>query len=175
MTKHPIARLASIAGLLSLAASAAWAGEPLNLKPGLWEMSTNTALNGSMIPPALLAQMPPEQRARMEAALKQQSGAAHAHSTRSCITKEYLQRGSVHTDKDEDHEHCQYRVVTQTPTNMETHFQCTGEGARDGEMKMEVVNPEQFKGALRVSTPNGKVTMQITGHWVGASCAAEKN
>jgi hypothetical protein len=132
-------------------------------------------MSGSMIPPALLAQMPPEQRAKLEVALKQQSGSAHAHSTRSCITKEDLQRGSVHADKDDDHEHCKYQVVTQTANSMETHFQCTGEGAREGQMKVEAISPEQIKADLQVATPNGKVSMQITGHWLGASCAAAKD
>jgi Protein of unknown function (DUF3617) len=173
MNHRTVRRIAALAALASLAVTAA---EPLNVKPGLWEMSTTTATGGSMIPPALLAQMSPEQRAQIETVMKQHgAGGGHALSTKSCLTKEDLLRGSVRTDQDEDHKDCSYRVVTQTATHMETHFQCTGEGAREGEMKFEAVSPEQIKGAIQVSTPNGKVTVQLAGRWLGASCAGEKD
>ncbi|MGB8694197.1 MAG: DUF3617 domain-containing protein [Steroidobacteraceae bacterium] len=160
---------------LSLASLAASAAEPLNVKLGLWEMSTTAATSGSMIPPALLAQMSAEQRARIEAAMKQRAGGGHTSSSKTCVTKEDLLRGSVNANKDEDQKNCTYRVVTQTATRMETHFHCTGEGARDGEMKMEAVSPEQLKGAVQVTTPEGKVTVQLAGRWLGSSCAGAKD
>ncbi len=167
-TARCIAALSALA-LASLAASAA---EPLNVKPGLWEMSTTTADAGAMIPPALLAQMSPEQRARIEAATKQQSaGGSHTHSSKSCVTKEDLNRGKFEAGKDEDAKNCQYRIVTQTATHMQSSFQCTGDEARSGEMKFEALSPEQIKGAIQVATPNGKVTVELTGHWLAASCA----
>ena len=163
-----IAALSAVA-LASLAVSAA---ESLNVKPGLWEMSTTAASGAAMIPPALLAQMSPEQRARIEAATKQQSaGGSHTSSSKSCVTKEDLNRGKFESDKDEDHKNCQYRVVTQTATHMQSSFQCTGDAARSGEMKVEALSPEQIKGAIQVTTPNGKVTVELTGHWLAASCA----
>jgi len=171
MNRFQAVRHASLVCLLGLAAGEVLGAEPLNIKPGLWEMTTSTALSGSMMPPALLAQMPPEQRARIEAALKQQGAGGHAGSSQTCVTKEDLLRGSVPTDKAADQKNCKYRVVTQTNTRMETHFQCTGEGARDGEMKLEAVSPEQLKGAIQVTTVRGKVTVQLDGHWLGASCA----
>lgn len=161
---------------LSLASLAASAAEPLNVKPGLWEMSTTAATSGSMIPPALLAQMSAEQRARIEAAMKQRAaGGSRTTSSKTCITKEDLLRGSINADKDEDQKNCQYRVVTQTATRMETHFHCAGEGARDGEMKMEAVSPEQLKGAIQVATSEGKVTVQMAGRWLGSSCAGAED
>jgi hypothetical protein len=175
MNPSQTVRHLSLLALLTVAAGAATGAEPLNIKPGLWQMSTTTALSGSMLPPALLAQMPPEQRARIEANLKQQGAGGHAGSSKSCITKEDLERGSVHTDKAEDQKDCKYRVVSQTATHMETHFQCTGEGARDGEMRFDAVSPEQIKGAVQVTTAHGKVTVQLDGHWLGASCAGAKD
>lgn len=175
MNRSQAVRHASLLSLLGLAAGATQAAEPLNLKPGLWEMNTTTALSGSMMPPALLAQMSPEQRARIDATIKQRAGGDHAGSTRSCISKEDLQRGSLRTDKGEDPKNCQYRVVSQTATHMETHFRCTGQGARDGEMKIDVVSPEQLKGAVQVTTTSGKVTVQLAGRWLGASCAGAKD
>ena len=157
---------------LALASLAASAGEPLNVKLGRWEMNTTVATSGSMIPPALLAQMPAEQRARIEAAMKQRAaGGSHTTSNKTCVTKEDLNRGKFEAGKGEDPKNCQYRVVTQTATRMESHFQCTGDAARSGEMKFEALSPERIKGAIQVSTPDGKMTMEFSGHWLAASCA----
>lgn len=157
---------------LALASLAASAGEPLNVKLGLWEMSTTAATSGSMIPPALLAQMSAEQRARIEAAMKQRAaGGSHTTSNKTCVTKEDLNRGKFEAGKGEDPKNCQYRVVTQTATRMESHFQCTGDAARSGEMKFEALSPEQIKGAIQVATPDGKMTMEFSGHWLATSCA----
>jgi hypothetical protein len=175
MTKPQAVRYGWVLCLLPLAAGAALGAESLKVKPGLWEMSTTTAVNGSMIPPAMLARMPPEQRARLEASMKDHGAGGHANTTKSCVTKEDLLRGSVRADKGEDHKNCQYRAVTQTASHMETHFHCTGEGARDGEIKIEAVSPEQLKGAIQVTTPNGKVNVQLAGRWLGSSCAGAKD
>lgn len=159
MNRSQAVRHLSLLGLLTLAAGAAAGAEPLNIKPGLWNMSTTTALSGSMLPPALLAQMSPEQRARIEASLKQQGAKGHAGSSKTCVTKEDLARGSVHTDPAADQKDCRYQVASQTATHMETHFQCTGQAARAGEMKFDAVSPEQIKGAIQVTTTHGKVTV----------------
>ena len=50
-----------------------WAADkltPLNIKEGLWEMTVTHSMTGMpAIPPETLAKMPPEQRARIEAAM----------------------------------------------------------------------------------------------------------
>lgn len=175
MSKSPVTGIAAAACLLSGMAGLAWAAEPLNIKPGLWEMSTTTQMSGAMMPPDILARMPPEQRARMEAMLKQRGvgPGAKPNINKTCVTREDLLRGSVRAEREQD-KNCQYRVVTQTATHMETHFHCTGDPARDGEMKMEAVSPDEFKGAIQVSTPNGKVNVMLHGHWLGA-CSKEKD
>ncbi len=40
--------------------------DSLDVKPGAWDMSITTLTSGSLIPPNLLAKMPPEQRAKFE-------------------------------------------------------------------------------------------------------------
>jgi hypothetical protein len=170
-----VRRIAAL-GSLALGSLAASAAEPLNVKLGLWEMSTTAATSGSMIPPALLAQMSAEQRARIETAMKQRAaGGSHTSSSKTCLTKEDLLRGSINADNDEDQKDCQHRIVTQTATRMETHFHCGGEGAREGEMRMEAVSPVQLRGAIQVTTPEGKVTVQLAGRWLGSSCAGAED
>src|SRR5690348_15022970 len=70
--------------------------KPIDVKVGLWE-STNTSEMSGMpampaIPPDKLAQVPPEQRARIEAMMKGRGG-SNTSTTRSCLTKESLERG----------------------------------------------------------------------------------
>src|SRR4051794_18305857 len=61
--------------------------EPLNMKLGLWQTSSNFSNAGEMpIPPEMLEQMTPAQRAQAQAL----SGAKSFTST-SCVTKENLQ------------------------------------------------------------------------------------
>jgi hypothetical protein len=176
MSKSPVSGFAAAICLLAGVAGLAWAAEPLNIKPGQWEMSTTTQMSGAMMPPDILARMPPEQRARIEATLKQHGvgAGAHPNTTKTCVTKEDLLRGSVRAEKEQD-KSCQYRVVTQTATHMETHFHCTGDSVRDGEMKMEAVSPEELKGAIQVTTPNGKVNVMLNGHWLGAACSKDQD
>src|SRR5579863_8764845 len=83
----------------------AWAADsvPLDVKTGEWEYTVTTQMTGlpqsaqhqmPSIPPEQLAKMPLEQRARVEAALKQAgamaSGKPTTTTSKSCIRKEDL-------------------------------------------------------------------------------------
>src|SRR6185312_17371693 len=63
---------------------------PLNVKTGLWQSTTTIAISGSMgIPPEMEAKLTPEQRARMEAAMKQSgTGQPHTTTNKGCIKQE---------------------------------------------------------------------------------------
>ncbi len=61
--------------------------ESFNAKPGAWEMTFSGLSTGTMIPPDVLAKMPPEQRARIEQSMQARSGKPGSRSTKSCITK----------------------------------------------------------------------------------------
>jgi surface antigen len=182
MSKSPMTGSAAAACLLSVMVGTvgmigtARAAEPLNIKPGQWEMSTVTGMNGAMMPTEMLARMSPEQRARIEATLKAHGvgPGAHPNTTKTCVTREDLLRGSVRAEKEQD-KNCQYRVLSQTSTRMETHFHCSGDPVRDGEMKFEAVTPENLQGAIQVTTPQGKVNITLTGRWLGAACNSKQD
>ena len=74
---------AALVGLLaSVVLRAAGKVQPLNVKTGLWQVSTTTTMSGlPEIPPdmqARLDQMTPEQRAKMEAMMKSRFGGGSA-------------------------------------------------------------------------------------------------
>src|SRR5450759_2339450 len=73
---------------------------PLNVKEGLWEMTVTHSMTGMpAIPPDTLAKMPPEQRARVEAAMKQSGmGGPTADVHKECVTKEKLEKQSAFSD-----------------------------------------------------------------------------
>src|ERR1700761_2127321 len=67
----------------------------LDVKPGLWEVTSQGEASGMPpIPPQALAQMSPEQRAQamaaMQGAMKRMN---QPNVTRSCITQKMLDRG----------------------------------------------------------------------------------
>ncbi len=79
--------------LLAFFSTALWGADkvqPLNVKLGLWEVTSTTNVSGMPpIPDDVLARMTPEQRARMEAAMKARSGEGPKTTVRKeCITKE---------------------------------------------------------------------------------------
>jgi hypothetical protein len=71
---------------------AGWAVDPvpMDVNLGLWETTlTNQMDISSMIPAEALAQLTPEQRAKMEAAM-QGRGGARTSTTKHCITKDTM-------------------------------------------------------------------------------------
>src|SRR5579884_3172205 len=91
MKKQPL----FLCGLVCLLAlSAAGDSQPLNLKLGLWETTIDNRTSGAPpIPDSVLAKMTPEQRARMEAALKARgAGGSQPRTYKNCLTKEGLNK-----------------------------------------------------------------------------------
>src|SRR5271156_871304 len=100
----PIRLAVRAASFALLAGTAAWAADPvpLDLKTGQWEYTVTTQMTGMpqaaagkqmpQIPPETLAKLPPDQRAKIEAAMKQASGMASGQPTtttsKNCIKKE---------------------------------------------------------------------------------------
>src|SRR5262249_9492942 len=110
--------------------------QPLNVKLGLWENTTTISSSGALgIPPEKLAKMSPEQRARVEAALKARSGqSAHTNTYKSCLTKDQLQKTPF-----ADKQNCAETLISSSAKEAEVSFECTMEEAKgSGTMKIEV-------------------------------------
>jgi len=74
-----------------------------NIKTGLWEITELTSMTGippmPAIPPEALANMTPEQRAQVEARMKDSFGGGPKTTTRKyCVTKEKLEKDTVFGD-----------------------------------------------------------------------------
>lgn len=131
---------------------------PPNIKTGLWEMTETHNMAGMpampAIPPEALANMTPEQRAQMEAHMKNSMGGGPKTTTRKyCITKEKLEKDSVFG---EDRKECTRTILSSSTTSTEVKVHCSEkEMTSDGTFKYQALSPESVKGTMR---------MVITGH-----------
>jgi len=162
----------------SVAVWAADKAQPLNIKVGLWEISTTTTRSGQMpIPTEFLARLTPDQRARMGERMKANSAEKTKTTTRKeCMTKEKLAKDSAFG---EDDQKCTRTVVSSTGSKTEVKMQCAYEGTKnDGTFVIEALNSESVKGSVQVVATGGGHTMNssstITGKWIGSVCGDVK-
>jgi hypothetical protein len=161
-------KLAVIVIAIALASTAAYS-EPLDVKPGLWEITTTTAMSG--MPPIDTRNMTPEQKARFEAAMKARQGqGSRAHVSKSCVTKERLEREPF---QEKDNESCTHTVISGTRTKWQTKLLCT-KPKSVGEFKIEALSRERIKGAVQMNESDDKhamtVQVSIAGKWLGSNC-----
>jgi hypothetical protein len=169
-------KMLAVAMLLTAAALslAAQKLEPLHVKPGLWEVTTNTARTGQMpISPELLAKLTPEQRARMEERMKAQGeNATRARVRKSCVTKEKLEKSNMF----EERQSCKRTVVTSTGSKMEVRAECDSPRGTKINVStvVEALDSENIKGSMQMSASGGENAMNMnttfTGKWLGATC-----
>lgn len=105
-------------GVSSLALSA----DQLNIRTGLWEVTSTTQMSGTpQLPKELTATMSPQQRAKMEADFKAASNVPRKETDRSCITQKDVEnpfRGAS--------DNCKQSIVRTTRTTQEVNLVCTG-------------------------------------------------
>ena len=161
------------------------ATEPLNVKTGLWQVSEISTTSGlPPLPPGMQARldkMTPEQRAKMEAAMKGRAGGTpQTINYKTCVTKDDLDKGAF-TRPDEK---CSWTVVNSSRTDLEVRGSACEAGKSEGmktdvTMKIHVIDSENVKGAVQGSATGNGNTLNIdntyTGKWVSATCPADKN
>lgn len=165
-------RIVIAAALLS---SAAWGQskfQPLNVKTGLWESTVTSTTSGQMpLPAEMLARLSPEQRAKLEARMKQNSAAKSRTSTNTdCETKEKLAEQPFSSQKE-----CKQTIVTSTSTKAEIKVVCEyGDVRSSGTMHIDVLSPESVKGAGQMTSNGGGHSMTVntsfSAKWLGSSC-----
>lgn len=177
-TKAPI--LLTILLCLLLAAAAA---ENLNLKPGLWEMTSKAENNGPPPMPAEakaemerhMAGLPPEQRARMEAAVKNaQSNLWRPVVKKGCISKDDLSH-ALDFEGGRGDGVCQRTILKATASMQEVRLECVkGTRKSGGTLRIVAANPETWSGTMdgSVSDTGGATQMKITmsGKWLASDC-----
>ncbi len=162
----------------------AWATDkivPPNVKIGLWEITETHNMTGMppmpAIPPEALARMTPEQRAQVEARMKESFGGGSKVTTRKyCVTKEKLEKDLVFG---ENRNECTRTVLNSSSTSTEVKIQCKEkEMTSDGTFKFEALTPENVKGTMRmVMTGQGRtmhMDLDFVSKYLGSACGDVK-
>lgn len=164
--------------LIMLGSAAAWGADfhAMDVKPGQWETTTTMKMTGiPNLPPELLKQMPPEQRAKVEAMIAAHEG--KPTSSTSCMTKDKLQQ-AWNTGQDAL-KACMTNVIKSTSSSQEIHVECARNGMKtSGTIKVEALDAEHIRGAVQMMTADaskssqGPVNMNysFTSKWVGPAC-----
>jgi hypothetical protein len=165
------ARYPAIALLALLPTGFASAGTGLDIKTGLWAVTTTSDVQGSLVPAAALARMPPAQREKVEASMKARSARGPtSHTTQSCVTPKELEQGAFQAKDDDKDSKCVYKITRQSATIQEATMICTGEEQRTGKVHVEALSREHVKGEIRMISENGQVNVQLESKWLGAKC-----
>jgi hypothetical protein len=160
-------------GALLLLPLLATAGDftPLALKPGLWEMTMTSKVQLSE---TMLANIPPDRRAQMEAMMSGGGGMAPT-VVKSCLTKDSLSRAlNLSADAKKT---CQYDVVSSSATRQELNIVCTGGkgGKTTGKMTFDVVGPESGRAVMQMTQDSGtKMNITINSRYLGPDCGDVK-
>lgn len=157
---------------------------PLNVKEGLWEVTSTHSMTGMpampSIPPDTLAKMPPEQRAKIEAMMKGGMGAPKTEVRQDCITKEKLQKQMAF---DQNRKECTRTIVSSTGSRLEMKIHCEGQGkdqqmSTDGTFLVEATSSESAKGSMHAVTSGSGRTMNMdftfSSKYLGAACGDVK-
>lgn len=163
-----------LAGLSAAILATVALAEPLAIKTGLWEITSTTDISGEMaIPPDVWANMSAEQRADAQAAMKQLADEGPKTETdRSCVTQEDLEE--PFQSGQEGDASCRNTFLNQTAKEQRVRIECTGDTRGSGEFHIRVLDAQNVKGSLRMSSTDGEHEMQvradIVGKWLGADC-----
>jgi len=165
-----------VATVFLIACAAAWAADvvPLAVKTGQWESTSTSETSGTPpIPPEVLAQMPPEQRAKMEERMKAMA-APRTTTTKNCVTKEQIDKAFDMGSGPQ--KSCTRTVVSSSASKQEIRIDCTTEKIKStGIFRVEAVNSETVKGSMQMTMNNAggrpmNVNSTFTSKWLGPTC-----
>ena len=151
--------------------------EALHIEPGLWEVTYKYSLQGR--PPAeVLARLPPEKRAGMEAKWIARVGQTKTNTTRTCVTAAELANGTAFDNGDDaPRKGCERSVGTQTATRWTAVERCTGTPeASVRNVEINAFGPRLVSGAMSAvkgeAAAASGIDMTFSGKWIAKDCAA---
>ena len=152
------------------------AAEPLAVRAGLWETTTEVVSSGlpqlPAMPAGVLDNLSPEQRAKVEQAMKllDSSGAPQVHVERSCVTAEDIKEGVFKAARESQGQQCRFDVVSATATRQELKMICPGQLGADGRMVLTVLDDTHVEATMDAKVQVVTMNMKMKGRWIAASC-----
>jgi len=145
----------------------------LDIRTGAWEVTQSTAMSGNPIPQAALAGMPPAQRAKLEAAMRQRAGKVKTSVLHTCVTRQDIDRGELLRSEDAN---CKRKVITQAARHLEIEETCTAPEPRTSHFRFDATSAEAYTGSIDVTQgEGGRVHIDMSGRWTGATCKKGDN
>ena len=163
------------AAVLASAALTAAGAEKLNVKVGLWEITSLSRFSGMPpLPKEVLDKMTPQQRAEMEAKIKAAAAEEPEPEVSSeCITQEDLEKPFNSANAEE----CTQTIVRTTRNTQEIRLVCSGKTKGSGTFRVTSPTPETMTADLDLKVGEGanvmSITSKIKGRWLGADCGDE--
>jgi len=159
--------------------------QPIDVRTGLWEITTQRETTGMpkmpempALPPEVLAQMPPAQRAQLQAALKaRQNMGSGKQASKVCITAESLRKGpNFGMDRELN---CRRTKDVRTAQGWQVQEVCRPNGREQiMDIKYTAVNRETIEGVVNIAMRDGghNITMKHVSHgrWLGPDCGDVK-
>lgn len=151
------------------------AADRLNVKTGLWEITSVTQMAGVLpLPKELKDKLSPEQRAKMAADMRAEAAEKPGRDTsKECVTEKDLE----HPFDSADVKNCRQSMVTTTRTSQEVRLVCTGEHKGSGLLKISTPTPESMNGTIDLKMGEGAevftLKATLSGRWLGADCGDE--
>jgi hypothetical protein len=179
-------KVASLALALAFAVAANAGAQNLpQRKPGLWEMQMSGSGGAMANMPNMsehLAQMPPEQRAQMEAYMQQRgmSFGANSMTQRFCLTPQDVKEEKESADsflKGKGRDNCKSKTTARSATEVRFSAVCKDEDGDVSEVNGRIydISPEHFSMDMtRRSKAEGEMKLQQKARWVAADCGNVK-
>jgi Protein of unknown function (DUF3617) len=167
--------------VLMVSGSFLFAQKTFNVKEGLWE--TTVTHSGSGAPGMsddMLAKIPPDQRAQVEAMMKQRGMSMSGNTTvaKNCVTKEKIEKGMAFAQQNRGN--CTHDIVKASASHMEVKMHCEeakDDGSKttiDANSQIDVIGTDSVKGTTHAVTSGGNhnMTMDLTftSKYLGPAC-----
>jgi hypothetical protein len=147
----------------------------MKLRPGWWEMSSQSDIGGVPVPK--MPKLTPEQEAKLaKAGVKlPASGSDGGMAVQYCMTKEQAERSEPPRPKDSDKMKCEKPEQSRSGSTVNWKIVCTGEREMTGTGSMTISSPEAYTGtsSMTVRDPQrGSMTMnsKVQGKWLSDTC-----
>ena len=151
----------------------------LSAENGLWEVTTHPQTTGQMpISEEQLQKLSPEQRARVEAAMKAAMGQANQeHVMRTCMTAEKRAQGLGLGNQGPS---CKTTVLRNTSEELQVRSECsTDNNMRTTTEHLRMSGRHRISGTVEAVMAQGEkqmtMHMAIEGKWLGADCGSVKD
>ena len=167
------------AGLMLMGAITSAMAEPLNVKPGLWQMTVRGEMHGMPpIPEEQLQSLSPQQRAAIEKMMAE-SAKPHVRELKQCITQEDLNKSEDLFNADQPGMKCNNKLSKHSGKSMSGTIDCAKDNTRStGTFNYEAKDREHVTGKVFMTITNGTNTMTMkgtmSGQWLGAECTKTK-